>query len=207
MLPYTPILLSQALLGASDVTRAIQLATGIGPQTRENRLLLGALAECQSLAAYRTRPCCGARGRLRPSSLAYRQVKHCFSGRPWGNSVQWPNRTALPAEVGEGPDFSRTACTGRRRDSTSAPSRPLPRRPPEAAGGRTDALGFATRRGGRYNRWSRRYRPYRSTKPCPVPAETLNDLSYTGATAGPFAITDGDTGAQARKDDPRDTVG
>lgn len=69
---------------SGDVTRAIKLATEIGPQTPENRLLLGARAECQSLAAYRARPCRGARGRLRPSSLAYRQVKPLFLRSPLG---------------------------------------------------------------------------------------------------------------------------
>jgi len=35
----------------------------------------------------------------------------------------------------------------------------------------------------------------------------LNDLSYTGTTACPFAITDAATGAQARKAGPRDKAG
>jgi hypothetical protein len=40
-----------------------------------------------------------------------------------------------------------------------------------------------------------------------VSTETLNDLLYTGATAGPLAILDDDIETHARKDDSRAKAG
>ena len=64
-----------------------------------------------------------------------------------------------------------------------------------------------TRRGGRYYGLSPDTSRTGPPNLGPVSTETLNDLLYTGATAGPLAILDDDIETHARKDDSRAKAG